>query len=229
MRNSYVEMLENQQAQLVTGLQELYRRLQNGEGWLGAPLKESTKGGPLTHEILERLGALKHDNHYHDDSFEENLESLQYKLLANGSGFMQRGMSFDTNSEADKSPIFEPVMHQKPSHFTNPWTMSHLPPTPPTNSPRPSLVKSGSPLKSQIPTPTSQFSEQSPIFMEPYELNDVMDVNMSYQPSEFEIQPMQTYYDPSDMIINPSLTMKAGWQSRDDFTQQYLYSGGSFT
>ena len=86
-------MLESQQGQLVAGLQELYRRLQSGEGWTGAPLKESTKGAPLTHEILERLGALKHDNHYHDEPFEENLDLLQHRLLSNGSGIMQRGMS----------------------------------------------------------------------------------------------------------------------------------------
>lgn len=221
-------MLESQQAQLVSGLQELYRRLQTGEGWTGAPLKESSKGAPLTHEILERLGALKHENHYHDEAFEENLDVLQQRLLANGSGFMQRGMSFDTNSEADHSPIFEPVTHHRSSHFTNPWTMSHLPPTPPTNSPRPSLVKTSSPLKSQVPTPVSQFSEQSPIFMEPSELNDGMDFNMSYGPTDFDISAMQEFYDPTRMIINPSLTMKTGWQSHDDFSQQF-YTGGSFT
>ena len=157
-----------------------------------------------------------------------NLDLLQQRLLANGAGFMQRGMSFDTNSEAGQSPIFEPVTYHKQSHFTNPWAMSHLPPTPPTNSPRPSLVKTSSPLKSQIPTPVSQFSEQSPIFMEPSELNDGMDFSLSYQPTDLDMQTMQDFYDPTRMIINPSLTMKAGWQSHDDFPQQY-YAGGSFT
>lgn len=226
---SYVEMLENQQAQLVAGLQELYRRVQTGEGWTGAPLKESNKGAPLTHEILERLGALKHDNHYSDEIFEENLDVLQHKLLANGSGFMQRGMSFDTSSEAGHSPVFEPVTHHKASHFTNPWAVSHLPPTPPTNSPRPSLVKTSSPLKSQIATPVSQLSEQSPIFTEPSELNDGMDFSMSYQPSDFDIQQdMQAYYDPIHVAINPSLTMKNGWLPHEDYSQQF-YLGGSFT
>lgn len=55
---SYVEMLKSQQSQLVTGLQELYRRSQCGEGWTGPALKETVKGTPLTHDILQHLGAL---------------------------------------------------------------------------------------------------------------------------------------------------------------------------
>ncbi|KIW75101.1 hypothetical protein Z517_11872 [Fonsecaea pedrosoi CBS 271.37] len=85
----YVEMLESQQAQLVAGLQELYKRMQNGQGWTGAPLKESANGVPLTHDILERLGALKQDGHS-SDVFEEDLTVLQQKLIADGAGFMQR-------------------------------------------------------------------------------------------------------------------------------------------
>lgn len=223
----YVEMLETQQAQLVSGLQELYKRIQSGEGWPGAPLKESKKGAPLTHEILERLGALKQDGHT-DDYFEENLDILQRKLLADGASFT-RGMSFDTGSDIDQSPIFEPLPHPKASHFSNPWTMSHLPPTPPTNSPRPSLVKTSSPLKSEIPTPISQMSEESPIFMEPSELPEVMDFNMSFQaPMDFSnMQAMQGFYDPTRMIINPCLTMKDDWYQHDNHMAQY-FNGGTF-
>ena len=221
-------MLETQQAQLVSGLQELYRRVQSGEGWPGTPLKESKKGSPLTHEILDRLGSLKQDGHT-DEYFEENLELLQRKLLADGAGFT-RGMSFDTASDIDQSPIFEQVSHPKASHFSNPWTMNHLPPTPPTNSPRPSLVKSSSPLKSQIPTPVSQFSEESPIFLEPSELPEVMDFNMSYQaPIDFNnFQAMQRFYDPTRMVINPCLTMKDTWYQQDDSMTQY-YHGSTFS
>ena len=63
-------MLENQQAQLVVGLQELYKRTQNGQGWTGAPLRETSQGLPLTHDILERLGALKQEGHNTTDVFE---------------------------------------------------------------------------------------------------------------------------------------------------------------
>lgn len=49
-RASCVEMLENQQAQLVTGFQELYKRTQRGQGWIGRPLKETSRGR-LSHTI----------------------------------------------------------------------------------------------------------------------------------------------------------------------------------
>ena len=65
-------MLEQQQAQIVAGMRELYRRLRTGEGWPGAWLEEfqisdntgsinvskSNTSHPLTHDILERLNLL---------------------------------------------------------------------------------------------------------------------------------------------------------------------------
>lgn len=51
-------MLEHEQAQLIAGLRELYRRLISGEQWPGDPLIQAENGNPLTHDILERLGLL---------------------------------------------------------------------------------------------------------------------------------------------------------------------------
>lgn len=48
---SYVQMLARQHTQLIAGLQELHRRTQTGEGWVG----------PLTHKTLEALGVLQQD------------------------------------------------------------------------------------------------------------------------------------------------------------------------
>lgn len=122
----YVEMLESQQAQLVSGLQELYKRVQNGQGWTGNPLKENTQGQPLTHDILERLGALKQEGHATNDSFEEDLSLLQQKLIADGAGFMQRAPSHDSHSDTSApSPIYEPVA-QRP-HFSSPFTLNQFP------------------------------------------------------------------------------------------------------
>lgn len=59
--NSYVQMLENQHAQLVAGLQDLYFRTQNGRGWTSTPLELVKNGQPLTHKILEGLGILGTD------------------------------------------------------------------------------------------------------------------------------------------------------------------------
>ena len=54
-------MIERQHAQLIAGLQELYRCTQNGQGWGQAPLELVNNGRPLTHKILEGLGVLRTD------------------------------------------------------------------------------------------------------------------------------------------------------------------------
>lgn len=130
----YVEMLENQQSQLVAGLHELYKRVQNGQGWAGSPLKETSHGGPLTHDILESLGALKQENHSESDRFEEDLSAMQQRLLSSGAGYMQRSNSTDSDSETDQSPIFEHMPSRLPE-MTNPFASNRFPPTPPTISP----------------------------------------------------------------------------------------------
>ena len=146
-------MLEHQQAQLVTGLQELYKRAINGQGWLGAALADSTNGNPLTHDILERLGALKHESNDDADSFEEDLNTLQHRLIASGSGFMQRAESPD-DSEGLRSPVIEASPVKQPS-FSDPFSpRSQLPLTPPEESPYPS---SGPQISIQTNLPQSLF------------------------------------------------------------------------
>ncbi|KIW02917.1 uncharacterized protein PV09_05963 [Verruconis gallopava] len=80
------EMLEQQQSQLVSGLREMYRKLQMGETWPGAPLKESHGGFPLTHDILERLQVLhSSDSPMKNEVFEDDLDALQERCMrANG-------------------------------------------------------------------------------------------------------------------------------------------------
>lgn len=132
-------MLESQQAQLVMGLQELYRRSQTGEGWLGAPLKDAGNGAPLTHDILERLGALKPEGHSSPDAFEEDLQAMQQRLVATGAGFAphQRDSSPDTSSELAQSPVFESMPYQRtpPLLSADFFAPTRFPPTPPHHSP----------------------------------------------------------------------------------------------
>lgn len=52
-------MLERQHTQLIAGVQELYKRLQTGEGWPGERLENANHNQPLTHKILERLQVLQ--------------------------------------------------------------------------------------------------------------------------------------------------------------------------
>ena len=226
-------MLESQQAQLVTGLQELYKRLQNGQGWTGAALKESSQGQPLTHDILERLGALKQDGQASNETFEEDLNVLQQRLIADGAGFMQRAPSHDSHSHSDSSApssIYEPVA-QRPS-FNNPFPLSQYPPTPPNQSPYPQNARTV-PVKSQTypnmamnhsnlswNTPMSDFEDamdfsnqfDSPIKFEPTMMDSTMDLS-AYPSSMFADQIIPT-------AINPCLTMK-DWSGQEDF-QRYF-------
>ncbi|GLA31463.1 hypothetical protein AnigIFM63326_010135 [Aspergillus niger] len=107
----YVEMLEQQQTWLVNGLQEMYRRALEGEGWPGEPLKCEPNGHPLTHDLLTRLGALDQTK---GERFEENTEAMQQDLWRQNSGHMQRQESSDGSSDSAQSPIM-------PSRFSDPF------------------------------------------------------------------------------------------------------------
>jgi hypothetical protein len=134
-------MLEQQQAWLVHGLQELYRRTSEGEGWPGEPLKPEPNGHPLTHELLTRLGALDRSKGEH---FEENTEVMQQELWKHHNGSMQRQESSDGSSE---SPVIA-------SRFADPFARHGLPPTPPGYSP--SSRGLGSSIKVETPiSPTN--------------------------------------------------------------------------
>jgi hypothetical protein len=116
-------MLEQQQAWLVHGLQELYRRNLEGEGWPGEQLKPEPNGHPLTHDLLMRLGSLDGSK---GERFEENPETLQQDLWHTNSG-MQRQESSDGGSVSPQSPTR--------SRFSDAFPQHTMPPTPPTYSP----------------------------------------------------------------------------------------------
>lgn len=147
-------MLEQQQAWLVHGLQELYRRSTEGEGWPGDLLKPEPNGHPLTHDLLTRLGALDHSK---GERFEENPEVMQHDLWRNS---MTRQDSTDGSTDSPHSPVAR-------SRFSSDAFSSHsqqtMPPTPPTYSPS----SRAAPMQQQIkiepkmstaPTPQSQYA-----------------------------------------------------------------------
>jgi hypothetical protein len=146
-------MLEQQQIWLVNGLQELYRRAQEGEGWTGEPLKAESNGHPLTHDLLTQLGALDHTK---GETFEDNVEQMQQQLWQQNAGLMQRQESSDGSSDIAHSPPTTTLNlnttaqshHQHRHHHMannhsrrhHPYSVSqyadtlarhHLPPTPP--------------------------------------------------------------------------------------------------
>lgn len=243
---SYVEMLESQQAQLVAGLQELYKRVQNGHGWPGSALKETSSGSPLTHDILERLGALKQDGNATHDTFEEDLNTLQQRLIADGAGFMQRQPSHDSHTDSSApSPIYEPVVahhhhnHHRPN-FSNPFNLNQLPPTPPNQSPYPQnarAVPAQQQQKQQQPTKSHTYphaanmhSNLSSWTTPMSEFDDSMDFITQFdspmvESSSIDLSsfvPPNMFQDQQMMpaAINPCLTMK-DWPSQEDF-QRYF-------
>lgn len=93
-------MLEQQQSQLVAGLQETYRRLLAADIWPGEPLSE-TNGHPLTHDILARLDLLetKQDGSGEVETFEEDPQKLQQRLVAEGATYLPRRGSISSESD----------------------------------------------------------------------------------------------------------------------------------
>lgn len=93
-------MLEQQQAQLVAGLQETYRRLVEANVWPGKPLSEAS-GQPLTHDILARLDLLepKNDGSGEHEPFEEDCQKLQQRLISEGASLIARRSSISSDSD----------------------------------------------------------------------------------------------------------------------------------
>lgn len=101
-------MLEQQQAQLVSGLREMYRKLQAREIWPGKPLKELNGGYPLTHDILERLNVLhSSDSSMSHEIFDDDLDVLHDRCLrTNGTAQntqRRRAMSEASMTSSDSS------------------------------------------------------------------------------------------------------------------------------
>ncbi|KAI9738360.1 MAG: hypothetical protein M1834_008861 [Cirrosporium novae-zelandiae] len=210
-RKKYVEMLEQQQAQLVAGLQEMYRRAQTGEGWPGTPLKEASGGSPLTHDILERLGALKHDSHSNAPSpqhFEDDLSALQKKLIEGGASIMQRSdSSTDSDSEHIQTPVLDASKPVVTSNlFSDPLAFNQFPPTPPMQaSPFPEVVRATTPLKPRsgfIQTALAQGLSQGAI-------------------QHSWMSPISTYDDSIDFIPNNFDVFSSNQLSRQQMTSDW--------
>jgi hypothetical protein len=154
----YVEMLEQQQAQLVAGLRELYARMQNGQGWPGQPLPTSHGGHPLTHDILERLDVLhlQTEGGQYYEGFEEDCGRMQQKLLEQGARLTHRRGSISSNSDHDhtSSPSSngDPPTSRPLNRIPDPFALNNAPPTPPQLSPFPTQaqIAKTEPLSPQI-------------------------------------------------------------------------------
>lgn len=203
----YVEMLEQQQTQLIIGLQELYRRIEHGQGWLGSSLKESSNGRPLTYDILKRLGALKQDEHSSSETFEEDPSLMQQRLIASGVGSIRRQDSSDCSSDRGHSPIFESIQSKSPI-LSDHFAVNQFPPTRPNHSSCPRALQT--PFQIEAKTyvqPTPMQSDQS--WTEPaIGFDDNMD--LIRRSSQLNQQTMRM------AAANPCLGMP-DWNDEDDF------------
>ena len=112
------------------GLRTLYERVMDSDKWTGPPLKSASNGHPLTHDILERLGALVLENEIECNTFEDDFKVLQRRA--------------SLQEHAAMSPRPDTVGKQPPSkrpcrtsiHVSESSIPKHyLPPTPPDLSP----------------------------------------------------------------------------------------------
>ncbi|KAL9118559.1 MAG: hypothetical protein Q9187_004894, partial [Circinaria calcarea] len=131
----YVEMLEQQQIQLVNGLHELYKRATASQGWDGPLLSDGGHGRPLTHDILDSLGVLHHENINGCGNLEDDLDIMQHRLIRDGSDSVKRRGSSDSENEQSsvRTSFFEVTPQQSFAKGT--FTTSQLPTPPLTQAP----------------------------------------------------------------------------------------------
>jgi hypothetical protein len=139
-------MLEQQQAQLVAGLQETYRRLVDGNLWPGQPLSEAS-GQPLTHDILARLELLepKEDGSGENEMFEEDCQKLQQRLISEGASYLPRRTSISPESD-----------HDLPRKHARTFSYSSVDDTPPSAKAAPVFDEKFTFQHSASPSPVSQ-------------------------------------------------------------------------
>lgn len=226
---SYVEMLEQQQAQVVDGLQELYTRLKNRQGWPGQPLREAQGGHPLTHDILERLDLLHRPNEHGGDyeGFEEDYGRMQHKLLEGGAPLSRRRGSVSSDSEhghTSSPSSYSGTSTTRQPPFTDPFACHKAPPTPPMNSPIPRQSQMTAPLKQESPVVSYTFVQTGvldPSALSRAWMNDSM---MMEEPMDFskpmnEFQNVNTY--DQIMMVDPIFTdpndpMMPDWNNTND-------------
>ncbi|KAF1928853.1 uncharacterized protein M421DRAFT_61552 [Didymella exigua CBS 183.55] len=224
----YVEMLEQQQAQLVAGLRDLYTRLQSGQGWPGQPLREAQGGHPLTHDILERLDLLHgpSENGGNYEGFEEDCSRMQHKLLERGAPLSRRRGSASSDSEhghTSSPSSYSGTPTARQFAFTEPFVRNNAPPTPPMNSPFPRQSQVAAPVKQESPVVSSTFMQTGALDPSALSRAWMADSMMMEEPMDFKsmngFENFNTYdqimmVDP--IFMDPNDPMMPDWNSTND-------------
>ena len=182
-------MLEQQQAWLVQGLQELYQLAHRGSAWPGPPLKPESNGQPLTHDLLMHLGALDRSK---GERFEENTTLLQQELYRRNPTQSQNG-SNGSNGDAVRSPATGSGHNQEYRSLANALGNQQLPPTPSSHSP---------PQRPQIKTEPITGSDYVPVLTPP-------------QPPQLPMSPVDVV-EPSALQWNSTWTTQPTMPSYED-------------
>lgn len=97
-------MLEQQQAQLVSALTEMYYQLRKASAWEGPSLDESD-GCPSTHDILSALDLLEIDGKINEaPAFEELCDTREFKMTLDDASLVRRRRRVQANPKvADSS------------------------------------------------------------------------------------------------------------------------------
>lgn len=168
-------MLERQHAELIAGLQELYRRTQNGGGWSGPRLETENVDQPLTHKILEALGVLQPDEWKPTESVVNDWQGLEQQVQ-DESGWMYSETGSPSTQAASSlpSPTLTPfpqstIMLKRRSKLQTTLappaqTLSMPPPFMPDFACiKPELYGHASPT--QMPTPSDAFPSNEQVNM----------------------------------------------------------------
>jgi hypothetical protein len=96
-------MLEQQQAQLVSALTEMYYQLRKASAWEGPSLDESG-GPPSTHDILSALNLLEIDSQINEaPAFEELCDKREFKMTLDHGSIARRRLHMKSDSRAADS------------------------------------------------------------------------------------------------------------------------------
>ena len=170
-------MLERSHAQLTAGLQELFRRTQNSDGWTGPRLELENHKRPLTHQILEALGVLRTEDWEEPESVDDNGQGFEgYVLDKNGWMFSESAspptqVTFSPGSPTQTNFPHSEIMSKRRSKLH-----SNLPLTAQTLTMPPPVMTTSDSIKAE---PYSQaFPSLTPAFLDTFTSKDGMGVGL---------------------------------------------------
>lgn len=201
-------MLEQQQGQLVSGLQEIYRRLQSAQAWPGPALSE-TNSRPLTHHILAALNLLetKHDDSGEMETFEEDYKKLLSRVQAGSSGYLQEGDAFssgwDHSQQSQSCSVGSGTSTVSTDHLLNGNCNFRA---------SPSVLSEDSESKSQL------FIEDSNSSVLPCSLVEGPMLRQQHSYPQAQLSPLQQ----ASPLLNDPLFYQAEWSIPDMGSPQHM-------